>query len=128
MGFSQLARSAKCSHDEPQPADGEYDACGPRTSEAPAPVVLTPREVPKGVNLRFGSDAKARLDAIMAKSTEPIVFMKVDVEGSEVSVFSGARQTIEHPFLANCNLPSICAKCRGRDGTKRPHARTVWAR
>ena len=30
--------------------------------------------------------------------------------------------TIDHPFLSNCNLPSICGKCRGRDGAKRPTA------
>ena len=31
-------------------------------------------------------------------------------------------QTIDHPFLSNCNLPSICGKCRGPHGTKRPEA------
>jgi len=31
-------------------------------------------------------------------------------------------ETIDHPFLSNCNLPGICGKCRGRDGTKRPVA------
>ena len=31
-------------------------------------------------------------------------------------------ETIDHPFLSNCNLPSVCGKCRGRDGTKRPVA------
>ena len=29
-------------------------------------------------------------------------------------------ETIDHPFLSNCNLPGICGKCRGRDGTTRP--------
>ena len=31
-------------------------------------------------------------------------------------------ETIDHPHLSNCNLPSLCAKCRTRDGLQRPVA------